>query len=63
VFSVGGQPLVQLHDQTGAPVTIDDLWGLRFGNTGFGGPGSLIFGAGINDENDGLLGLLTPAAQ
>jgi hypothetical protein len=53
--------LDRTDDQTGAPITIDGLWGLRFGNSTFGGAGSLIFSAGLNDENDGLLGLITPA--
>jgi uncharacterized protein (TIGR03118 family) len=52
----------QLKSQTSAPVQIDGLWGLRFGNGGAGGdPGTLFFSAGINDEADGLFGTLAPA--
>jgi uncharacterized protein (TIGR03118 family) len=38
------------------PITIDGLWGLRFGNGVTGGPRDLLFSAGPNDEADGLLG-------
>jgi uncharacterized protein (TIGR03118 family) len=47
-------------------VTIDGLWSLTFGNDGDpakGGAGpanTLFFTAGINNENDGLFGTLTP---
>jgi uncharacterized protein (TIGR03118 family) len=54
--------LGQLHNQTGQPITINGLCGLLFGNTAFGGAGSLAFSAGPNDENDGLLGTLTPVS-
>jgi hypothetical protein len=37
------------------PIQDDGLWGLRFGNGGFGGDvNTLFFSAGINDEADGL---------
>lgn len=61
VYTDLGQLVAHLTDPAGSPITIDGLWGLRFGNSSFGGPGSLIFSGGINGENDGLLGLLTPA--
>jgi uncharacterized protein (TIGR03118 family) len=61
VYTDLGQLVAHLTDPAGSPITIDGLWGLRFGNLSFGGPGSLIFSAGINGESDGLLGLLTPA--
>jgi hypothetical protein len=32
-----------------------------FGNGTFGGPGDLVFTAGIADESHGLLGEITPA--
>ena len=47
----------QLKSETSAPIQIDGLWGLRFGNGGNGGDvNSLFFAAGINDEADGLFG-------
>jgi uncharacterized protein (TIGR03118 family) len=43
------------------PVTIDGLWGLRFGNGGKGGrPSTLYFSAGPDGENHGLFGSLDP---
>jgi len=42
-------------------VTIDGLWSLTFGNGGGAGPSTtLYFAAGINGEQDGLFGTLTP---
>jgi uncharacterized protein (TIGR03118 family) len=42
-------------------VTIDGLWSLTFGNGGNAGPSTtLYFSAGINGEQDGLFGTLTP---
>jgi uncharacterized protein (TIGR03118 family) len=42
-------------------VTIDGLWSLTFGNGGAAGPATtLYFSAGINGEQDGLFGRLTP---
>ena len=42
-------------------VTIDGLWSLTFGNGATAGSAnSLFFTAGINNENDGLFGTLTP---
>jgi uncharacterized protein (TIGR03118 family) len=42
-------------------VTIDGLWSLTFGNDGTAGlANTLYFTAGINNENDGLFGTLTP---
>ena len=44
-------------------ITIDGLWSLTFGNGGAAGPATtLFFTAGINGEQDGLFGTLTPAA-
>jgi len=44
-------------------VTIDGLWSLTFGNgAGAGSSTTLYFTAGINGENDGLFGTLTPVA-
>lgn len=45
----------------GAPLTIEGLWALAFGNGGSAGPTStLFFTAGIDDENHGLFGTITP---
>jgi len=42
-------------------VKIDGIWSLTFGNGGAAGPPeTLFFTAGINGENDGLFGTLTP---
>jgi uncharacterized protein (TIGR03118 family) len=42
-------------------VTIDGLWSLTFGNdAGAGLANTLYFTAGINNENDGLFGTITP---
>jgi uncharacterized protein (TIGR03118 family) len=45
----------------GAPLVIDGLWGLEFGNGGPGfDPNKLYFTAGLNQEADGLFGSLAP---
>ncbi len=50
-----------LRGQDGKPVAIEGLWGLGFGNDANAGPAnSLFFAAGINDEQDGLFGSITP---
>ncbi len=42
-------------------LTIDGLWSLTFGNDANAGPANtLFFTAGINDEQDGLFGTITP---
>ena len=47
-----------------APIVIDGLWGIMFGNSGpNGSPNELYFAAGINDEAHGLFGKLTAAPQ
>jgi uncharacterized protein (TIGR03118 family) len=50
-----GDFLGQLQTKFG-PITIDGLWGLRFGNGVTGSPHTLLFSAGIADEAHGLLG-------
>jgi uncharacterized protein (TIGR03118 family) len=45
-----------LKNKDGNPIKIDGLWALRFGNGVFGTPTTLIFSAGIADEEHGLLG-------
>jgi uncharacterized protein (TIGR03118 family) len=45
-----------------APISIDGLWALEFGNNGTAGPSTrLFFTAGPNDEADGLFGSIDPA--
>ncbi|MGI9087487.1 MAG: TIGR03118 family protein [Chthoniobacterales bacterium] len=56
-----GEFLGQLEDAARDPITIDGLWGLRFGNGGNGGgAGTLYFAAGIAGpdslEDHGLFG-------
>jgi uncharacterized protein (TIGR03118 family) len=51
----------QLRNASGEPLTIPDLWGLRFPAGSLNAvPGALYFTAGINDEHDGLFGNLVP---
>jgi uncharacterized protein (TIGR03118 family) len=51
-----------LKDTHEHAITIDGLWGLRFGTGGLNGPTtSLFFTAGINGEADGLFGTLVPS--
>ncbi len=49
-----------LRNEHHRPIVIDGLWGLRFGNGVTGTPGTLIFSAGPDDEEHGLLGFITP---
>lgn len=56
-----GIPLGALRDKHHHPIQIDDLWALTFGTTATGGTGTLLFSAGINDEQDGLVGAINPA--
>jgi uncharacterized protein (TIGR03118 family) len=68
VFTPTGQFLGQLTDPKGNPLVLNGgfketdtrgLWGIGFGN-GAGGAGtnSLLFATGINQENDGLFGVV-----
>lgn len=57
-----GKHLGTLDGTNGYPVTINELWGLRVGNSAFGGPSALVFSAGPDNYNNGLVGTLTPAA-
>ncbi|WP_406698981.1 TIGR03118 family protein [Singulisphaera sp. Ch08] len=52
----------QLLASSRKPITIDGLWGLKFG-TNVGNPNTLYFTAGINHEENGLFGTLTPASN
>ena len=50
-----------LRDASNQPLTIDGLWALSFGNGGTAGPtNTLFFTAGIDDEEHGLFGKITP---
>lgn len=49
-----------LRGQYGQPISIDGLWALTFGTATTGGTGTLLFSAGINDEQHGLLGAINP---
>lgn len=56
---VSGMWLGDLKDAYGNEIEINGLWGLMVGNGGKGGDtDALYFTAGINNGNDGLLGLL-----
>ena len=48
-----------LRNASGRPIRIDGLWGLLPGDTMAGGPNTLWFSAGPNDESHGLLGTIT----
>jgi uncharacterized protein (TIGR03118 family) len=48
-----------LRDTTGAPIVIDGLWGIDFGNGAGAGPTtSLFFAAGPDDETHGVFGVI-----
>ena len=57
-----GKFLGTLDDSTGYPITIHELWGLMVGNTSFGGPSSVVFSAGPNAYNNGVVGILNPSS-
>jgi len=48
-----------LQDAFGNPLLIDGLWGLAAGLS----QSRLVFAAGINDEANGLFGVLRPLEQ
>ena len=54
-----GKFLGTITSSNGAPITIPGLWGLKVGNTAFGGPSSVIFSAGPTGYADGIVGVLT----
>jgi uncharacterized protein (TIGR03118 family) len=56
-----GHMLGTLRRPSGAPVVIDGLWGLRFGNGVTGARNALLFSAGPDGEAHGLLGSLRHA--
>jgi uncharacterized protein (TIGR03118 family) len=53
--------LGQLADEHGMPIAIEGLWALHFGTPTTAGTGTLLFSAGINDEQDGLVGSILPS--
>jgi uncharacterized protein (TIGR03118 family) len=56
-----GTFLGPMKEDTGAPVIIDGLWGLRFGNNGAAGNANILyFTAGIDGETHGLFGCIAP---
>ena len=57
-----GSSMGAMQDSTGAVLAIPGLWGLAFGAPASGAAvaGRLYFAAGIQDENHGLFGFLTP---
>lgn len=54
-----GRLRATLSDRRGTPIQIDGLWALRFGNGTFGTPSTLVFSAGPDREQHGLLGQIT----
>ncbi|MBO2448333.1 TIGR03118 family protein [Actinomadura barringtoniae] len=60
-YDAFGHPKGPLMDKANKPITIEGLWGLAQGNAIAGGSGNLWFAAGIDDEEHGLMGLITPA--
>jgi uncharacterized protein (TIGR03118 family) len=63
-FDLNGVLLGTLSDSGGNPISIDGLWGLRFGNGGNGGaPNQLFFTAGPEDESHGLFGDIVPIPE
>jgi uncharacterized protein (TIGR03118 family) len=57
-----GKLLGPLRNAKGSPIAISGLWGLRVGNSAFGGASSVVFSAGPNGYANGLVGVLNPAA-
>jgi uncharacterized protein (TIGR03118 family) len=58
-----GRYLGALDTTSGHPIAINGLWGLMAGNSQFGGSASLVFSAGPNGYNNGLVGVLNPAPR
>lgn len=53
-----------MRGEHGAPVIIDGIWALAFGNDGAAGPSTtLFFTAGNDDEAHGLFGSILPVAD
>ncbi|MDB4962943.1 MAG: hypothetical protein JWP01_2942 [Myxococcales bacterium] len=61
VDALTGRELGQLEDASAAPITIDGLWGLSFGDgVAQADPNGLYFAAGPENEAHGLYGVLRP---
>jgi uncharacterized protein (TIGR03118 family) len=60
---VTGAHLGWLENTSGRPLVIPLLWGLMVGNSMFGGSRSLVFSAGPNNYNNGVVGVLNPAPR
>jgi uncharacterized protein (TIGR03118 family) len=58
-----GAHLGQLRHANGAPIVIDGLWGLQFGNGNAAKTTQLIFSAGPGGESHGLLGKITTTGR
>ena len=58
---VTGRFIGPLRTPSGRPIAINGLWGIRVGNSAFGGASSLVFSAGPNNYRNGLVGVLNPA--
>jgi uncharacterized protein (TIGR03118 family) len=57
--AVTGRFTGRLFDASNAPIKIDGLWALQFGNDATAGPATtLFFTAGPNDEQNGLFGTI-----
>jgi len=57
---VTGHFRARLLNASNAPIKIDGLWALQFGNGATAGPATtLFFSAGIDDEQHGLFGTIT----
>jgi hypothetical protein len=57
-----GKHLGTLDGTNGYPITISGLWGLRLGNSMFGGSSAVVFSSGPANYNNGLVGALTPVS-
>jgi len=68
-YSAGsGRFIGTLRNEAGAPIQIDGLWGIRFGNGSSGGgalapTNTLYFAAGIGEEQHGLFGAITSVGE
>ena len=60
---ISGRFACELLNEQQRPITIDGLWGLKFGTASTGGTGTLLFSAGLVNQVDGLLGSINPVAQ
>jgi uncharacterized protein (TIGR03118 family) len=61
-FGNHGEFLGELVSPQGRPISINGLWSLYFGSFAASDGDTLYFTAGINDEQDGLFGKITPVS-